>query len=154
MDGFRLPSMAVDQNARRISVGFPGGSVSASRGLLTSLFGADLVNAEQAGTAQVSVKAHSRVRVIGGSTTAVGATNYTSKKFPSGRSNGGAGGEAIKLFVGGDWWTARLTGNHQDFNTWLQTSTWGSGNTAMWRSEKGTTYGPFTPPAPITGPLA
>lgn len=141
--------MAVDQNARRISVGFPGGSLSASRGLLTALFGPGLVNANQSGTESVSVKSHSRVRVIGGPATSVSATNYNRVKYPSGRSNGGAGGEAIRLFVAGDWWTARLTGSHQDFNNWLESSTWASGATAMWRSEKGTTYGPFTPPAPI-----
>lgn len=126
-------------------MGFPGGSLSATRGLLVALFGPALVNAAQTGTDAVSVKAHSRTRVIGGPATSVSATNYSRVKYPSGRSNGGAGGEAIRLFVGGDWWTARLTGSHQDFNSWLESSTWASGVTAMWRSEKGTTYGPFTP---------
>ena len=146
--------MAVDQNARRITIGFPGGSLSASRGLLTTLFGASLVNSSQSGTESVSVKAHSRVRVIGSAATSVSANNYNRTKYPSGRSNGGAGGEAIRLFVAGDWWTARLTGSHQDFNSWLEDSTWGSGATAMWRSEKGTTYGPFTPPANVLPPAA
>lgn len=141
--------MAVDQFARRISIGFPGGSLSASRGLLTALFGEALVNANATGSVPVQVGSHSRVRVIGGPATAVAATNYTREKFPSGRSNGGAGGEAIRLLVDGDWWTARLSGSHQDLNAWLQTSTWGSGNTAMWKSEKGTKYGPFTPPEPV-----
>lgn len=137
--------MAMDQNARRITMGFPGGSLSATRGLLVALFGPDLVNASQTGTATISVQGHSRTRVIGGPSISVSGTSYSRKKFPSGRSNGGAGGEAIKLMVAGDWWTARLTGSHQDFNDWLENSTWASGNTAMWRSEKGTTYGPFTP---------
>lgn len=146
--------MAIDQNARRVTMGFPGGSLSATRGLLVALFGPELVNASQTGTASVSVQSHSRVRVIGGAATAVSSTTYTRKKFPSGRSNGGAGGEAIKLMVAGDWWTARLTGSHQDFNDWLENSTWASGNTAMWRSEKGTTYGPFTPSTALLPPAA
>lgn len=136
--------MAVDPNARKISLPFPGGSLTATRGLLVALFGQDLVNAGLSGTASVSVKSHSRQRVIGGPSTSVSATSYTRKKFPAASSNGGSGGEPIALLVNGDWWTARLTGSHQDFNSWLEDSTWGSGQNALWRSEKGTKYGPFS----------
>ena len=135
-------------------MGFPGGSLSASRGLLVALFGPELVNASQTGTASVSVQGHSRTRVIGGPSISVSATSYNRKKFPSARSNGGAGGEAIRMLVAGDWWTARLTGSHQDFNAWLEGSNWGSGNTALWRSEKGSKYGPFTPTTPVLPPAA
>jgi hypothetical protein len=141
--------MAIDPNSRRITIGFPGGYLSGTKGLLTALFGAELVNASMTGTGTVSRKAHGRVRVIGGSSTNVAATTFGVKKFPSGRSNGGAGGEAIKLFVNGDWWTARLGGSHQDFNDWLQDANWSSNNTALWKSERGTTYGPFTPTQPL-----
>ena len=136
-------AMAVDAKARRVSVGFPGGAISGTRGLLEAAFGAGLVAAEQSGSQTVAVKGHLRTRVIGQLPKVIAPNAYTLKKFPSGRSNGGAGGEAIQLLVDGDWWTARLTGSHQDFNDWLSGATWSSGKTIMWRSEKGTTYGPF-----------
>lgn len=133
----------MDPLARKISIGFPGGSLTATRGLLEALFGANLVNASQYGEATVSVQGHSRTRVIGGASTPVAAHNYVAKKFPTGQSGGGSGGEAIKFLVGGDWWTARLSGSHQDLNDWLSTSPGSSTTALQWRSEKGTSYGPF-----------
>jgi hypothetical protein len=141
--------MAVDPNARKISIGFPGGSITATRGLLTAIFGPDLVAQAVAESFTVSRKSHSRVRVIGGASTSVAGTNYTRKRYGAAPSNGGAGGEAIAMMYQGDWWTARLSGSHQAFNDWLKNSTWASGVAAMWRSEKGTKYGPFVPPAPV-----
>lgn len=141
--------MATDPNARKISIGFPGGSITATRGLLTAIFGPDLVAQAEAEQISVSRKSHTRVRVIGGDSTSVGATSYAVKRYGAAPSNGGAGGEAIAMMYQGDWWTARLSGSHQDFNSWLKNSTWASGVAAMWRSEKGTKYGPFVPPAPV-----
>lgn len=140
--------MAIDPNARKISLPFPGGSITATRGLLNALFGEELVTAGTTGTSNVSVKSHTRVRVIGGPGTSIGANTYSRKRFPSARSNGGAGGEAIAFLVGGDWWTARLTGSHQDLCDWLEGANWASNSTILWRSEKGTKYGPFTPTQP------
>jgi hypothetical protein len=142
--------MAADPNARRISIGFSGGSLSGSRGLLTAIFGPALVNAAMNGSQDVSVKGHTRTRVIGGPSKSIAANSYLRSKFPSSRSNGGAGGEAIRILVDGDWWTARLSGAHQDFNYWLENSTWASNKTVLWKSEKGTAYGPFTPSQPTT----
>lgn len=140
--------MAVDPKARKLSIGFPGGSLTATRGLLEALFGVTLVNASQYGQSNISVQGHSRTRVIGGASTPVAAHNYVAKKYPTGQRGGGAAGEPIQLLYGGDWWTARLTGSHQALNDWLSTSP-GSGTQALqWRSEKGTPYGPFQP-----GPL-
>lgn len=133
----------MDPKARKISIGFPGGSLTATRGLLEALFGTNLVNASQYGEATVSVQGHSRVRVIGGASTPVQAHNYVAKKYPTGQRGGGSGGEAIQFLYGGDWWTARLSGSHQALNDWLSDSP-GSGTQAIqWRSEKGTSYGPF-----------
>lgn len=135
--------MALDPNASKVSIPFNGGSLTATKGLLTALFGEELVQVASTGSQPVTVKSHSRVRVIGGPSTNVAGTSYTRTKYPSSSSNGGAGGEAIALYVDGDWWTARLTGSHQDFNAFLQNATWASGELAIWRSEKGTKYGPF-----------
>lgn len=141
--------MASDPNASKISLPFPGGSITATRGLLTALFGEDLVEAGSTGTSTVSVKSHTRTRVIGGPSTNVAANSYQRVKFPAARSNGGAGGEAIQFFFGGDWWTARLSGSHQDLSAWLAAANWSSNQTILWRSEKGTKYGPFQSSQPV-----
>ncbi len=148
LDALIASPMASDPKARKLSIGFPSGSLTASRGLLEALFGENLVNNEQYGESTVSVKGHSRTRVIGGATTSVAATTYTRKKYPTGQNGGAAGGEPIQFFVGGDWWTVRLSGSHQDLNSWLQTSPGASTSAVIWRSEKGTSYGPFA-----SGPL-
>jgi len=135
--------MALDPLARKISIGFPGGSLTATRGLLEALFGADLVKAAQYGEATVSVQGHSRTRVIGGASTPVAAHDYKAKKYPTGQRGGGSGGEAIQFLMDGDWWTARLAGSHQALNGWLNTKPGSSSKTLLWRSEKGTPYGPF-----------
>lgn len=137
--------MASDPNAQKLTIAFPGGSITATRGLLTSLFGNGLIAAEAMGTANVSVKAHSRVRVIGGPATNVSATSYQRVKFPSGSPSGAAAGEEIRVADGGGWWTVRLNGSHQDFNAFLAGATWETGKTINWVSEKGTPYGPFVP---------
>lgn len=133
----------MDPKARKISIGFPGGSLTATRGLLEALFGTNLVNASQYGEATVSVQGHSRTRVIGGASTPVAAHNYVATKFPTGQRGGGSGGEPIQFLVGGDWWTARLSGSHQALNNWLSDSPGSSTTALQWRSEKGTPYGPF-----------
>jgi hypothetical protein len=63
----------MDPKARKISIGFPGGSLTATRGLLEALFGTNLVNSSQYGEETVSVQGHSRTRVIGGASTPVAA---------------------------------------------------------------------------------
>jgi hypothetical protein len=142
-------AMALDPNARKISIGFPGGSLTSTLGLLKAVFGDDLVESSQYGEATISVKAHSRVNVIGGPSTPVGATNFVKKKYPTGQRGGAAAGEAIQFFYEGDWWTARLAGSHQDLNDWLTTQPGNMSGSLLWRSEKGTPYGPFVASAPV-----
>ncbi len=136
--------MAIDLLARKISMGFPGGSLTATRGLLQALFGEDLVQASQVGESNVSRLGHTRTRVIGGPSTGVASSSFVRKQYGAARANGGSGGEAVQMLYQGDWWTVRLSGSHQALNDWLGSSLWQSGNVVMWRSEKGTTYGPFT----------
>ena len=133
----------MDPKARKISIGFPGGSLTATRGLLEALFGVNLVNSSQYGEATVPVQGHSRTRVIGGASTPVAAHSYEAKKYPTGQRGGGSGGESIQFLINGDWWTARLSGSHQALNDWLSDSPGSSTSALQWRSEKGTPYGPF-----------
>lgn len=110
---------------------------------MQAVFGTELVNAQQFGEASISVQGHSRTRVIGGASSPVAAHSYIKKKYPTGQRGGGSGGEAIQVLVGGDWWTMRLTGSHQDFNDWLASNPGSNTDAIQWRSEKGTPYGPF-----------
>lgn len=140
--------MAVDPLARRLTVGFPGGSLNAARGTLEALFGEDLVQQSVAATVSVTRRTHNRTRVIGGASTSVASATYSRTKYPQGSSDGAAGGEPIRLFIDGDWWTARLSGSHQDFNAFLEDAQWASGKNAIWKSERGTPYGPFKSTSP------
>lgn len=136
--------MAVDPNARKLTIGFSGGSLTATKGLLEAVFGPDLVKQATDETISISRRSHQRFRVIGGAATSVGGSSYTRKRYPQGGQSGAGGGEPIRLFYGGDWWTARLSGSHQSFCQFLRSSEWGSGENAIWKSEKGTSYGPFS----------
>lgn len=136
--------MALDDKARKVALNFPGGSLTATRGLLEAVFGASLTGAGQEVTeSTISVSGHSRVRVIGGAASSIAATNYTRKKYPTAVNGGAAGGEAIAMLVGGRYWTARLSGSHQDFADFLVGSEFAQNVPLFWRSEKGTQYGPF-----------
>jgi hypothetical protein len=136
--------MALDTQARKIALNFPGGSLSATKGLLEAIFGPNLTGAGgQVETSTVSVSGHSRQRIIGGPSKAVSAFNYVRKKYPAADAGGPAGGEAIALLVNGSWWTARLTGSHQSFCDFLTGASFTMSGALLWRSEKGTKYGPF-----------
>lgn len=136
--------MALDPQARKIALNFPGGSLTATRGLLEALYGPNLTGAGEAVTTkQVSVSGHSRTRVIGGPSKNVAGSTYTLKRYPSTVSGGAAGGEAIALLVDGKYWTARLAGSHQNFNDFLTGTSFYQNAPLFWRSEKGKPYGPF-----------
>lgn len=136
--------MPVDNLAKKVTVNFPGGSISATRGLLEAMFGTNFsglgTNGEES---TVSVKGHTQRRVIGGPATTIAARTYSRVKFPVGSSSSAAGGEAILIDLGGDKWTARLSGSHQAFCTFLLGNSGPLTQNVFWQSEKGTKYGPF-----------
>ena len=139
--------MALDTQARKVALNFPGGSLTATRGLLEAIWGPNLTGAgESVTTSTISVSGHSRVRVIGQAGVNVAASNYVRKKYPTAVNGGAAGGEAIALLVGGRYWTARLSGSHQDFADYLVGTSFFQNAPLFWRSEKGTQYGPFGGP--------
>lgn len=136
--------MTFDPKARKVALNFAGGSVTAELGLMEAVFGEELTGAAMApdeGT--VSVSGHSRTRVIGGPSTSVASYDYTRKKYPSSQNSGPAGGEPIAILSDGKFWTARLSGSHQSFNTFLSNVGEAGGGPIIWRSEKGKAYGPF-----------
>jgi hypothetical protein len=136
--------MALDTKARKVAMNYPGGTLTASLGLLEAIFGPNLTGAGDAvSTTTVSVGGHTRVRVIGGPGKSVSGYNYTRKKYPVAVNGGAAGGEPIALLVNGKYWTARLSGSHQEFADFLKGASFYLSSPLFWRSERGTQYGPF-----------
>lgn len=136
--------MAVQEKARKITIYFNGGSATAPRGLWEALFDGDLGLLGLLGDDKtVSVTGHTRQRIIGGPTTAVGGHSYTRKAIKRGKRGGAAGGEPITISCNGSDWTARLYGSHQDFCKFWETFQFPLNQDVVWRSEKGTPYGPY-----------
>jgi len=137
------------EKARVYTVNFTGGgAITATRGLLDAIFAPGmLVSAVCAApTVQVSVKSSTRTRVIGQPSTPISGHTYSLKTYPTTPKNARAGGEEIKVRVGGEWWTARLSGSHQNFMAWLCANTSALAIDALyWKSQHGTNYGPVRP---------
>jgi hypothetical protein len=112
--------MAVDKKARRFTISWDGGYLTATEGLLEALYGADFMDKVGAGQAKtIAVKATSRTRVIGGPSKAVAGYSYSMIKYPRRVSGGASGGQPIQIEYGGSFWTARLGGSVQDFKAFL-----------------------------------
>ena len=136
--------MAVDPKARDVRIPFTGGSCEMTRGLAEVLFGADFGVLEATPVAtNVSVRSHSRVRVIGGASTTIGSYNYTFQKYPTMQNSLAAGGEPVLVTLNdGTSWTVRVSGPLNEFATFLKDETIQTG--IFFTSQKGTVYGPFT----------
>lgn len=133
----------MDLKARKVTIPFNGGSVTGTIGLLEAVFGEQLVADQQGKLTAVARRAHSRRRVIGGPSESVAAASYNLTSYGA-RGNGPAsGGEPIQVFYAGDWWTMRLTGSHTAFDGFLKQGGFAGGKVVLWRSEKGTKYGPY-----------
>lgn len=135
--------MALDPLARKLTIPYPGGSVTATRGLLYALFGEALVETAAGTPRAVNRRPHNRTRVIGGASTGVAAASYTVGKYPTARFNGGAGGQPVRVNLGGEWWTLRVNGSLQKFADWASGANWVTNAAVAFVSEKGTAYGPF-----------
>lgn len=135
--------MAVDPKVRRTTIPFNGGSITATRGLLEAVFGAQLVADSSVRTVNVERRSHSRIRVIGGATTAVAAAEYTLTKYGKRSSGSAAGGEDVVFVVDGDPWTVRLSGSHEALDNFLRQGGFAGDKVVMWESAKGTKYGPY-----------
>ena len=135
--------MAVDSDAQGVTINYPGGSIRMAYGNAKSLFGENNPNLSPDGEQKtVSVKAHTRTRVIGGASTPVDATTYTYTQWPVGSGGNSAGGEAILIRWEGSegWWTARMTGSAWELGSFLNISV---PNAVEFKTENGTPYGPF-----------
>lgn len=138
-----IPNDEVAGLYKSLTLTFPGGSLTASRDVLASIFKDDaLPSTCNPEVITVSRKESTRTRYPGDSQVRiVPSTTYELKNYGSGESSLAAGGEAIRFNIDGSWWTARLTGTHQDFMDYLCANT-GSleGNATYWISAKGRKY--------------
>lgn len=136
--------MAVNPKAKKVTLFFEGGSVTAPRGLWEEMFAGDLGTLGLTGDPKtVARDGHTRTRVIGGPSTAVSSSNYQLRRVKRGKRGGAAGGEAVKILWEGDLWTARLFGSHQDFESFWKSVSFPLNGDVSWVSEKGTPYGPY-----------
>lgn len=112
-------------------------------GALKSLFGPDFEGLESQGVDKsVTVKTHTRTRVIGGPATNVSGFSYTYTQWPTSQANNADAGRIILA----DWegsegeWTGRVTGSFADLGVYLDAN---SPKPVKFRSERGTKYGTF-----------
>ena len=135
--------MAGDFNARRITINYEGGSFEMALGNIKGLFTESLVTeATQGKTVTVSVKSHTRQRVIGGPSTNVAANSYTYKQFPSSTNALAAGGEEVYVWWDGSEgkWVSRVSGPLWLFAEYLSSA---AEVNCFFRAAGGKTYGPF-----------
>lgn len=140
--------MATDFDAQSVTINYPGGSIRMVVGNAKALFGNDPSFLSPVGVEKtVSVKAHTRIRTIGGPSTPVNATTYTYTQWPVGSNGNSAGGEAILMRWEGSegWWTARMTGSAWELGTFLNSNAL---KAVGFKTEQGTPYGPFIKAAP------
>ena len=135
--------MSQDMDARQITLNYEGGSLTMSVGNAKSIFG-DTFSGLDPGPEQqsVSVKSHSRVRVIGQPAKTVAGYTYEYQQWPTSTSSNAAAGTVILM----DWqdsngsFTARVSGSMAAAASFFQ------GNAVQivqFRTQRGTKYGPF-----------
>ena len=135
--------MADDMDAKQITLNYTGGSIEMSVGNAKSIFGEDFKDLNpDPEEVTVSVKSHSRIRVIGGDSKTISAYNYTYKQFPTSLCNGAGAGTVIYMsWTGSDGqWTGRVSGSMADASDYFRTNTT---KTLTFRTKRGTEYGPF-----------
>ena len=135
--------MAGDINARQVTINYDGGSVEMAIGNAKGLFN-ETTTSELTGGKEVnvSVKGHSRTRVIGGPSKTVSAYSYTYTQFPSSGNSLASGGEEVLFSWDGSdgWWTGRVNGPLWKLAKYLESAV---SSDAFFKSKGGRTYGPF-----------
>jgi hypothetical protein len=135
--------MAYDALARRVVLNYTTGAATMSRGLADALFGPTWrINENTPATKTVTVKSHSRTRVIGGPSKTVAAHTYSFKAWPTMDAEAAQGGQACQVRLqDGSSWTVRVSGGMAEFCDWLRTKLVVTGVSVY--SQRGTIYGPF-----------
>lgn len=127
---------------RSYTISYPGGSLSATKDVLLSMFESDnLPDLCSPEIKTVSRKESAWTAYPGATPTRVESFTYVKKNYSNGSSGRAKGGEPIQVLVNGDYWTARLTGSHQDFMDYLcENKDALKDGFTFWRSQKGKPY--------------
>lgn len=132
--------MAVDPKAREFALTYDGGYFRATVGLLEYLYGPNFGDNVGAGQSKsVSVKGHTRQRVIGGPSTSVAGYSYNYIDYPHRNKGTAATGQQIAIQTDDGVFSARVGGSIQDFKAFLA----GTGKPLkafMFSTERGTEY--------------
>lgn len=135
--------MAVDLDAREVTINYQGGSLTMTVGNAKHLFGE---GSEFIGTGgipkTVSVKTHPRVRVIGKGSRTIESFSYSYEQWPSSGHGLAAGGTPVMM----TWersqgsWLARVTGPLYALANFLEQE---SPVQVWFQAKGGKNYGPF-----------
>ena len=135
--------MATDLDAKDITIRYTDGSLTMTRGNAKALFGEDSTVLDPAREdVDASVKAHTRVRVIGGGSVNVAAHNRQYKQWAQSNANNAAAGSLIFMEWenSGGKWAARVNGTMAALGTFLNTN---SPKYVGFRTARGRKYGLF-----------
>ena len=135
-----------EQPAREATLNYEGGSLTTTRGVIAQMFtDASFISTCAFVEVERSRRSYTRTDYIGAEVKVVPLTNWTQHKYPSQTKSIAAGGEPIQIKINGEWWTARLSGNHESFMKFLCDGKDSLVGPIAWRSARGTLYGPIVP---------
>ena len=135
--------MATDLDAKDITIRYTDGSLTMTRGNAVDLFGKDSTVLDPARPdVDASVKAHTRVRVIGGGSVTVTAHKREYKQWAQSNANNAAAGSLIFMEWEGSEgkWSARVSGTMAALGTFLNSN---APKYTGFRTARGRKYGPF-----------
>ena len=135
--------MTQDLDAREVTINYLYGSLSMTVGNAKDLFGENAPFIGGGGQPKtVSVKGHSRTRVIGGPSKTVAGFTYTYDQWPASGHGQAAGGEPVSMSWEGSQgsWVARVDGPLWALGSFLETN---SPKNVFFTALGGKTYGPF-----------
>ena len=135
--------MATDLDAREIVINYDDGSLTMTVGNAKNLFGENASFIGGGGEEKtVSVKSHTRTRVIGGATTSVSGYSYTYDQWPAKGHGTAAGGEPVAMSWEGSEgeWVSRVSGPFWALASFLETN---APKNTFFTALGGKTYGPF-----------
>lgn len=142
MDLRFVPNEETPDLYRQFTVSFPGGSITATKDVLLSMFALpEALDTCSPDETSVRVPTHQRTAYPGAPARTVQEYNYVKKNYSNGGTSRAAGGEAIGVLINGTYWTARLTGSHQSFMDYLCDNRSAlSPGFSYWKSQKGKPY--------------
>ena len=137
------PNVVTADLFRNYTISFPGGSLTATKDVLASMFEKDnLPDTCSPETKEVSRKESTWTRYPGDTQLRiVKPYTYTLKNYSNGGNSRAAAGQPIKILINNSYWTARLNGSQQAFQDYLcdNKSSLIDGFT-YWQSQKGKPY--------------